>query len=69
MIKFWKCQTFGGEEWKYAFNIKRLTLNVMSSVVEPEPDFLAGAGASEKARLRIRLRAVAVWLRGIVVAK
>ena len=49
VIKFWKCQTFGGEEWKYAFNIKRLTLNVMSSVVEPEPDFLAGAGASEKA--------------------
>ena len=32
-----------------------------SSVVEPEPDILAGAGAGEKA--------VAVWLRGTVVAK
>ena len=34
-----------------------------SSVIEPEPDFLAGAGAGEK------LRAVAVWVRGTVVAK
>ena len=31
--------------------------NPLPSVVEPEPDFLAGAGAGEKARLR----AVAVW--------
>ena len=38
---------------------------VKSSVVEPEPDFLAGAGAGKKARLR----AVAVWLRVTVVAK
>ena len=32
----------------------------------PEPDFFAGARAGEKAP---RLRAVAVWLRGSVVAK
>ena len=41
-------------------------MDPVSSVVELEPDFLVGSGASEK---KLRLLAVAVWLRGTVVAK
>ena len=48
-------------------------MTLLHSVVEPEPDFLAGVGAEPEPelvkKLGIRLRAVAVWLRGTVVAK
>ena len=39
---------------------------VLWSRSRPEPDFLAGAGAGVN---RLWLQAVAVWLRGTVVAK